>query len=114
MEQQTPYSLSRAIGSASSATTTSLAAAPSGGNINRVWRLVITSATAQDFTIQSASTSLGVFKNVTQVILDFGGYPWFTCAANEAFQITNSGAVVCNYIVDYTATSVSHMPATNR
>lgn len=106
LEHAEPAKLTRALAAITTATTTELVAASTGNQL-RVWRIIITSATAQDLTIKSASTTLGVFQNVTSVCLAYNHFPWFTTTASEALNLTTAGAVDCNVVLDYTTLPIN-------
>lgn len=88
------------------ATTTSIVATPGlePANAIRVWRILISSATAQDLTLKSGSTVLNVWYGATYVQLDANRYEWFKCGTNEAFTLTTSGAFTVSVKCSYTNT----------
>lgn len=107
--RECPYALTRVLKAITTATTTEIVAAVAG-KVIRVWRMRITSTSAQDLTVKSATTTLGVLQNTTSEMFPMDEYPWFTCAAGEALNLTTAGGVDCDVICDYTVGPIGNMP----
>lgn len=70
----------------------------------RVFSLAITTASPVDVTLKDgSSTVLGVFQNITSLVLDpMMGSPRYVTTASNAFVINLSSAVACKGTVWYT------------